>query len=335
MLKKTELNREVLALLENGERNDFVSGAEISKSLGITRAAVWKRIKKLQRSGYIFEAAPSKGYKLIKCPDVPTREAIRTVFHGELIGRDILFYEVTTSTNDKALEIGVNGQEGTVVVADAQDCGRGRFGRQWISPPGSNLYFTVLLKPPLSPRESSLITLMAAVAVASGIREYTGIHAEIKWPNDILVRGRKVGGILTEMKSDMDRVEVVVVGIGINVNMAMNILPRDVRSLSTALIREKGQPVNRIKLLGIILANLEHWYRRVLNGEKDALLKAWQSLDVTIGETVNVKMYNRVLTGRAEGISDDGELMVRCAPDIVEKVYAGEVTLVKNANMKG
>jgi BirA family biotin operon repressor/biotin-[acetyl-CoA-carboxylase] ligase len=325
------MSEEILSFLKNRDRGNFVSGEEISTALGITRAAVWKKIKGLQQLGYRIEAVPSKGYTLVSSPDIPTKEEVQSVFSGDRIGTEIIFYRETTSTNDKAMEMAAKARDGTVVIADAQVSGRGRLGRKWISPPGKNLYFTVILKPSCSPKETSLLTLMAAVAVVWGIRDYTGIPAVIKWPNDIFLKDRKVGGILTEMKADMDRVEYVVVGIGVNVNMALNVLPRSIRSYSTSLSREKKQPVNRTRLLGEMLAHLDHWYKRILEGDKIALLEQWRNLDVTVGKEVDVKLHDRVISGIAEGISSDGELMVKCSTGAVERVYAGDVTMVRKA----
>jgi len=314
------------------DRDGFVSGEEMSRSLGITRSAVCKKVKALRRSGYLIEAVPSKGYKLLYCPDIPTKEEIRAVFRGDIIGREVMYYHRTVSTNDRALEIGAEAPEGTVVIADSQERGRGRFGRRWLSPPGVNLYFTVLLKPPFYPREAPVITLMASVAVASAIREYTGLDAFIKWPNDILVRDRKVGGILTEMKSDMDRIEFVAVGIGINVNMPLTALPKELRDVAGSLKSEKGESVNRVELLGIVLKRLEHWYRSILDGKKEEMLSEWRRLDSTAGRKVSVKMQDRIISGTARGIGEEGELIIRDFSGAVERVYAGEVAILRSAH---
>lgn len=340
------MSEQIIKFLRN--RDGFISGEEISKSLGITRAGIWKKVKTLRQRGYLIEAVPSKGYKLLYSPDIPTKGEIRAVFKGDIIGREIVFYEVTTSTNERAMEIGQlrnsvtsrsyrhqsqrrKGRlEGTVVIADAQEQGRGRLGRGWVSPPRVNLYFTVLLEPLFSPKEVSILTLMTAVAVVSAIREYVDLNAVIKWPNDILIGNKKVGGILTEMKSDIDRINFVAVGIGVNVNMPLSMLPKNVRSVATSLKEEKGEPINRVELLGVILAKLEYWYKVLLKGKRKALLSEWLRLNSTIGNKVKVKTQDRIISGIAEGISGDGELIVRLFSGAVEKVYAGEVTILKD-----
>ncbi len=260
------------------------------------------------------------------------KEELHTLLKGDIIGKEIIFYEKTSSTNDRAMEIGKSAAEGTVIIAETQENGRGRFDRVWVSPPHVNLYFTVLLKPPFLPKEATLITFMAAVAVVSAIQEYTGLNAVIKWPNDILIRGKKVGGILTEMKSDMERIEYLSLGIGINVNMPLNMLPEKVRSFATSLSTEKGYDIIRVELLGAILFKLEYWYKNLLRGERKALLHEWLNLDSTIGKKVSVKVHDRVVSGTAEGISDEGELIVRLPSGDVEKMRAGEVTILKTNN---
>ncbi len=327
------MSERIIEYLRN--RNDFVPGEEISRSLGITRAAIWKKVKNLRKEGYLIEAVPSKGYKLRPSPDTLTEKEIRTVFEGNIIGREIIFYEETGSTNERALKIGGLSRqgkgilEGTVIIADAQGQGRGRFGRCWVSPPHVNLYFTVLLEPPFSPGEASILTLMAAVAVVSAIREYVGLNAVIKWPNDILIRNKKVGGILTEMKSDIDRINFVAVGIGVNVNMSLNMLPGDMRLFTTSLKEEKGEPIRRVELLGVILAKFEYWYKTLLQGRRRALINEWRRLDSTTGNRIRVKTNDRIISGLAKGISDDGRLIIKLLSGAEKKVYAGEVTILK------
>ncbi len=271
-------------------------------------------------------------------------EELKSVFKGEIIGREIIFFKSTTSTNDRAMEIGQQREnpEGIVVIADAQKHGKGRLGRRWISPPDVNLYFTVLLRPPFLPKEASILTLMAAVAVVSAIREYVGLNAGIKWPNDILVNGKKVSGILMEMKSDMDRINLVAIGIGVNVNMSLNVLTKDIKPLTTSLKEESGNYINRVKLLRKILAELEHSYKILLNGNKRALINEWLRLDSTIGNKVMVQRVapfgqnrmdrDNVISGVAEGIDDDGQLIVRVASGALKKVNSGEVTILKNVS---
>jgi BirA family biotin operon repressor/biotin-[acetyl-CoA-carboxylase] ligase len=264
-------------------------------------------------------------------------EEVRKVFRGEIIGRDIIFLDSTTSTNDTAMEIGLQRKdpEGIVVVTDAQSSGRGRLGRSWISPPGVNLYFTVLLRPSLQVKKTPLIVLMAAVAVVSAIRKHTGLKAEIKWPNDILIKGRKTGGVLLEMRSDSGNMGLIALGIGVNVNLSLDMLPEELRERATSLKREKKSDVDRIGLLGSMLAELDRCYKIFLSGDKTVIFNEWLRLDSTIGKRVTVEgvpaslsTYDSI-SGIAEGIDDSGRLLVRLSSGGLQRVSAGDVTIEK------
>ena len=265
-------------------------------------------------------------------------EGLKAVFRGEVIGRDIIFLESTTSTNDTAMEVGRqrDDPEGIVVVADAQGSGRGRLGRNWVSPPGVNLYFTVLLRPSLPVKETSLIVLMAAVAVVSAIRKSTGLKAEIKWPNDIFIMGKKTGGVLLEMKSYSGNMSLIALGIGVNVNMSLDMLPEELRDSATSLKIEKKRNIDRIEQLGSILTELERYYKILLNGDKTVLFNDWLRLDSTIGRRVIVEGVpasqgtSGSISGIAEGIDDNGRLMVRLSSGVLHRFSAGDVTIVKN-----
>jgi len=263
--------------------------------------------------------------------DMSAKEKFEHVFKGDIIGKEIIFLQSVTSTNDVAGEIGRKREnpEGIVVIADTQTSGRGRLGRTWISPPGVNLYFTVLLKPPFPPREAPFITLTTAVAVVVAVRGYAGVAAEIKWPNDVMINGKKAGGVLLELKADGNRVRLLSVGVGLNVNMSLNELPGELTQLSASLISEKGEPVDRIELLGVILAEMEKSYKILLSGNKRALINEWIRLNCTLGHEVIAKNRGRVVSGTAEGLTDNGGLIIRTSSGGVETLNAGEVTILK------
>ena len=254
------------------------------------------------------------------------------IFRGEIIGRKIIILESTSSTNDVAIEIGRKEKtpEGTVIIADEQKKGRGRFGRNWISPPGVNLYFTVILKPTLFPANISIITLAAAVAVASSVREYTGLGAEIKWPNDILIHGRKICGILVEMKSMGERIDLMNVGIGLNVNMNLDTLPEDIRSFTTSLKTESRSDIDRCVLLNVILNKLERIYKMILDGDKQTLINEWIRLNCTTGKEVSVQSQNSIIRGVAESVNDNGELRIRLESGKIETIHSGELKILRD-----
>lgn len=263
---------------------------------------------------------------------------------GEIIARKILFHASVTSTNEVALEIGRqrNDPEGIVVVADAQSRGRGRFGRNWISPPWVNLYFTALLKPAFEEKEAPLLVLMAAVAVVTAIRKHTGLSAEIKWPNDILINGRKTGGILLEMRSAHGRQALIALGIGINVNMPIHMIPCSGRAGVTSIREEGGHDVDRIGLFREVLTQIEEWYKILVRGDSSLLLKEWRQFDSTFGRMISLKRmpsstlgdgnnpHSADISGIAEGIDTEGRLLIRIPSGEVMKMSAGDVTILRN-----
>lgn len=254
------------------------------------------------------------------------------MYKGDIIGKEIIFFESVSSTNDTAINIGKkrDNPDGIVVIADEQSHGRGRFGRSWVSPPGVNLYFTVLLRPPILSRNASLLTLVSAVAVTTAIRDYTGLNAEIKWPNDILINGKKTAGILIDMKSDSNSLYFLAVGIGVNVNMSPEIMPEEIRPHVTSLKTEIGKSLDKITLLSQILAELENHYKILLNGNKLALINEWLRLNSTIGKKVRVQNQDRIISGTAKGIDETGQLILRLSSGKIETVSAGEVTMLKD-----
>ncbi|MBI5740093.1 MAG: biotin--[acetyl-CoA-carboxylase] ligase [Nitrospirae bacterium] len=249
-----------------------------------------------------------------------------------LIGKEIISLKTATSTNDYAAELSRqrDDTDGLVVLADSQSRGKGRLGRAWISPPGVNLYFTVILKPPFPPSEASLLTLAAAVATITAVRENTGLNAEVKWPNDILIDGRKAGGILLEMKTERNRIKILTVGIGLNVNMSLHEFPEDLRSSATSLKLIRGEDVDRMGLLGTILGELEKTYKIILSGNKRALINKWIRLNCTLGHEITVRNRDRVISGIAEDVNEMGGLIIRTPGGNIETLNAGEVTIVKN-----
>ena len=210
------MKTELLAALRNSD--GYVSGQELCETLGVSRTAVWKVMQKLKAEGYEIEAVSNKGYRLISSPDVLSAEELESIRKTSWAGQKIVYYDVTDSTNVQAKRIAEEGgMHGTLIVADRQESGKGRRGRGWDSPKNTGIFMTMLLRPTVKPDEASMLTLVAAMAVAKGIRLYTGLPAGVKWPNDIVINGKKVCGILTEMNTEIEYINYVVIGIGINV----------------------------------------------------------------------------------------------------------------------
>ncbi|MBI4843992.1 MAG: biotin--[acetyl-CoA-carboxylase] ligase [Nitrospirae bacterium] len=259
------------------------------------------------------------------------KKKIKSGIRRGKIGREIIFFDSTSSTNIAALKIGEEraDTDGIVVVSDSQTKGRGRLGRRWESPAGVNLYFTILLKPSFSPADAPLLTMAAAVSCASAISDFTGLKAGIKWPNDLIVNGKKAGGILLEMKTGNESIKYVAIGIGINVNMGMDILPDDIRPFSTSLSEKCGREIDRAGLFDKVLSVFEGMYESLLKGERAPLFEQWNRLNVTTGKEISVETGNRVVTGIAEGIDERGGLIVKLPSGGREVVSAGDVTVLK------
>lgn len=321
---------QILSALRAAE-NSGVSGADLSEQLGISRAAIWARIEELRKLGYDIEASPHLGYQLRNDPDLLNDDdLIARLGKTNVIGRDIRVFKATTSTNDVIEKLARDGvKEGVVVFAESQTKGRGRLGRKWISPAGRGLWFSVLLRPDLRPQEATQLTVAAATALWRAIHAETGLSAEIKWPNDILLRGKKVAGILTEMSAELDRVKHVILGVGVDVNLTAHELPADVRKVATSLRVELGKPVQRAELATAILRELDRDYARVCGGLFADLAAEWEERCTTIGQQVVITVGERKIRGRAESLDDDGALLVRTEHGHLERIIGGDVMLEK------
>jgi BirA family biotin operon repressor/biotin-[acetyl-CoA-carboxylase] ligase len=308
-----------------------VSGADLSRELGISRAAIWARIEELRELGYDIEASPHLGYRLLSTPDLLHADDLHSRLGRTLvIGREIRVFERTTSTNDVMARLARDGaKEGVVVFAESQSRGRGRLGRLWISPARKGLWFSVLLRPELTPQSATQVMIAAATALARAIRQETGMLPEIKWPNDILIHGKKVAGILTEMSAELDRVKTIVLGIGVDVNLAASEFPEDLRQIATSLSIERGQPIDRAELAVAILRELDRDYERLRRGNFEAVAAEWREHCTTLGRNVAIRMGDRVIRGRAESLDPDGALLLRGEHGRLEHIIGGDVTMEK------
>ncbi|MGE5174528.1 MAG: biotin--[acetyl-CoA-carboxylase] ligase [Betaproteobacteria bacterium] len=320
--------KEKILNLLRSSRSGFLSGEELARKCGISRTMVWKHIKSLEREGFGIEAVPSQGYRITTAPDVLRLSDIKPGLKTKVIGKDIRLLPKVASTNTLAMEMASNGApEGTVVIAETQTGGKGRLGRTWISPKG-NIYLSVILRPEIPIYKAPLITLMGAVAAVSAVGKQCEPGARIKWPNDILISGKKVGGLLTEMSAEQDRIRHIVLGIGVDVNMELENLPADMRAQTTTLSAETGEKINRTALLQQLLRELDHWYRVFLANEQD-VLREWTSLNMTVGNRVAVSGVGERLEGLAQGIDSEGRLVIRLDDGAIHRAAAGNVTILK------
>lgn len=320
---------EILTLLREAcaaDGAEYLSGQELCSRFQISRTAVWKVMNQLKEEGYQIEAVPNKGYRLVASPDVLEVSEIVSRLGTRWAGREMIFYKTTGSTNTDAKKAAEEGAvQGTVVVAERQEAGRGRRGREWNSPEGCNLYFTILLRPDCKPERACMLTLVMALAAARAVKE-RGLEAGIKWPNDVVVNGKKVCGILTEMSAEPDYIHYVVIGTGINVNQKE--FPAQIAATATSLRREKGEETGRAALLASILAHFETYYERfAASWELSALREEYEALLVNRDRQVRVLDPKGEYEGVARGISDTGELLVERENGRLETVYAGEVSV--------
>jgi BirA family biotin operon repressor/biotin-[acetyl-CoA-carboxylase] ligase len=309
------------------EAGGAISGEELARRLGCSRAAVWKRMAALRRQGYRIEARRPAGYALAGVPDRLGPVELAPHLRGRW--RTIHWLAETESTQQVARELARGGaEEGTTVIAERQTAGRGRLGRHWHSPPGLNLYCSIVLRPPLPPGAVPQIALVIGTAVAAAIAEETGVRAAIKWPNDVLVDGRKVVGILTEMDAEMERVHHVIAGIGVNLNAPASAFPPELRAKATSLRLATGRRIDRAAFTARLLAALEARYGRFLAvGFASSVRAEWESLSCLTGTRVSVAGPDGELAGRVLGLDDDGALRLQTDGSGIVRVVAGEVTV--------
>lgn len=308
-----------------------VSGADLSRKLGISRAAIWARIDELRALGYNIEASPHYGYRLIGIPDVLHGDDLQSrLGKGRIVGRDIRVFAKTTSTNDLIGKLAQDGvKEGVVVFAESQTKGRGRLGRHWTSPTGKGLWFSVLLRPSITPQLATQLTIAASTALARAIASQTGITPDIKWPNDLLIRGKKAAGILMEVNGEIDQVKYAILGVGIDVNQDAGEFPAELRKVATSLKIEAGREINRADLAAAVLSEMERDYAQVCSGHFEALAREWRARCVTLGREVSIHMGTRDIFGRAESIDSEGALLVRTQHGHLERIVGGDVILEK------
>jgi BirA family transcriptional regulator, biotin operon repressor / biotin---[acetyl-CoA-carboxylase] ligase len=318
----------ILGLLVDGG-TDFVSGEALSGKLGLSRTAVWKVVNALRRHGYRIEAVPSRGYRLVEAPDRLTALEILPLLETHDLGRTLHTFETVDSTNVVAFRLAVEGAEhGELVVAEEQTQGRGRRGRTWSSPRYLNLYCSFVLRPELPPQRAPELTLLAAVAVAESLRA-AGVPADIKWPNDLLVGGRKVAGILTELSAEPDRVHFVVLGIGVNLNASRNDFPPELSEVATSALEVTGRPVARAAFTAGLARRLEEWLDLHAAQGFRPVRERWRALSATLGQEVLVTSERREIRGVAVDVDDDGALRIRTADGAEERVLAGDVEQVR------
>lgn len=303
------MKEEILRLLRSAD--GYISGQELCNQFGVSRTAVWKAINQLKEAGYEIEAQQNKGYRLMAAPDLMTEAEIKSLMHTDWVAKELLYFDTIDSTNTKAQELAEKGYpSGTLVVADKQESGKGRRGRSWVSPSGTGIFMTLMIKPDINPNNASMLTLVAALAVAKAITSVTGEEALIKWPNDIVVNGKKVCGILTEMNAQFDYINHIVVGIGINVHNES--FPEEISQMASSLMIEAGgKRFHRAQIIAETMSYFEQYYDTFLKTQDlSALVREYDELLVNRNKSVRVLDPKEPFDGKAMGITPKGELIV-------------------------
>jgi len=321
------MKEQILKLLKESG-NIFLSGQKISEVLGVSRAAIWKHIKTIKDDGYEIEAISRKGYRIVSSPDILTFEEIKNFLDTEYIGKNIIYYDSIGSTNSKAKELAESGQEhGTVIISEEQTTGRGRLGRNFISPKYKGIWMSIILRPNIITENIAQVTLIGAAAVQKAIMKM-GIETKIKWPNDIVLNSKKICGILTEMSGEINHINYLVMGIGINVNLDVEDIPLDLKDRATSIKLESGRFIERKILLANVLNIFEKLYTDfVQNDNIKETIEICRKNSILIGKEIQLINRGKVTTSIAIDISDNGELVIENNQGIVEHIASGEVSI--------
>ncbi len=304
----------------------FVSGQELSQTLNISRAAVWKQVELLRELGFEIEAQRSRGYRLLGGPELLLAADIQADLKTERIGRGLECLEVADSTNAQARQVAEAGAaDGTVIIADRQSAGRGRLGRRWESPSGVNLYCSILLRPQIPVQQAPQLTFLSAVAVAETLSELYQLPARVKWPNDVLVGGAKIAGLLNEMNAETEQIHFVILGIGVNLNMTAEQFPAEILYPATSVLLETGQACDRVAFIRALLTRLDSYYSEFITDGFVPVRRRWERLCELLNTRVQVDQNPGVLQGTVVGLDQDGALRLQLDNGNIERVLAGDV----------
>jgi BirA family biotin operon repressor/biotin-[acetyl-CoA-carboxylase] ligase len=311
-----------------GKKSIWVSGESLSREMDVSRAAIWKHIHRLKEEGYVIDSSRNKGYLFRQSSDRLLGNEILESLSTRIFGKQNIFHFMETdSTNLRAKSLAERGApEGTVVVAELQTEGKGRRGRTWFSPPGEGLYVSLILRPAITPNDASKLTLMSAVAVVETLLTITPLAVRIKWPNDIMVHGKKLAGILTQVSTDMDIVDYAIIGLGLNINTAQDGFPDNLKGVATSILLETGAVFPRVNLLRSYLESFEKWYDVLKTSGFQIVLERWRELSDIIGCRVRVDLPNHQHIGKVIDIDRDGFLLLQDQQGTIQKIMSGEIS---------
>ena len=329
------LEKEVLGMLRR-EAEGHISGQLMSRRLGVSRAAVWKSIEALRQEGFLIGSSSGLGYRLEGGPKRIVGLDIEVGLGTRIIGRSVVSFHAVPSTIEEAASLARQGApEGTVVVAESQTGGRGRLGRKWSSPGGVGIWTSIILRPPVPPREAPKLTLLTAVSVAKVLAGSYGIAARIKWPNDVVTGGRKICGALTELVAEQDAVRYVIASFGLNVNQTPARFPAEVRPIATSMRIEAGRRLDRPEVFRRVLRELDDQYAQYKERGGESVLAQWRALSCTLGRRVKVQLRESVVEGVARDLDDDGSLIVEVEGGGLKRVAYGDVTILRAGSVPG
>lgn len=326
-VEMTTSTKDQLLLYLKERKGEWISGESLSNRIGVSRSAIWKQVSKLKEDGYSIESSPKKGYLLRKISEMLLPNEIHEGLETKLLGKgDIVYFKEIDSTNREAKDLADGGApEGTLVLSEAQTRGRGRKKRIWFSPSKGGIYVSLILRPAISPVEAPKFTLLTAVAVAEALLSLTRLNIHIKWPNDILVNGKKIAGILTEMSTEMDAVNYIVVGLGLNVNTLK--FPDEIQGIATSILIETGETFPRVRLIQEYLKWYETYYEMYKKTGFDPIISRWKDLSNIIGKKVEVEVIGNRFIGEALDIDGDGALILRDDQGEIHRIISGDITL--------
>ncbi|NTW76965.1 MAG: biotin--[acetyl-CoA-carboxylase] ligase [Syntrophaceae bacterium] len=326
---RADLPQNILLDVLKQNQGKWISGEILAKRLSMTRSAIWKKVGILKEEGYDIESIPHRGYRLINIPDLLLVQEIRDGLKTNVLGkREIHRYVSTDSTNNRAKELAAHGAaEGILVIAEEQAHGRGRLDRSWFSPGGENIYVSFILRPSLPPSTASRMVLLTAVAAAEALMETTGLRATLKWPNDILVGGRKIAGILLEMSVEMDAIDYMIVGLGINVNSSAERFPRNSRKKITSVLMETGNRSSRVHLLVRFLELFEERYNALETSGFEPVIARWKTLTDIVGKQATIRTLNGSYQGVITDMDHDGFLIIRDKQGSETRLFSGDITI--------
>ena len=305
----------------------WVSGQTLAHAAGISRTAIWKHIRALRKEGYAIQASSGRGYRLEYIPDRLSAEGVQAGLQTTILGREIVFRSHIDSTQNLARTLGEQGaDEGTVVLADTQSQGRGRRGRSWAAIPGGTA-MSVIFRPDLPPDRAPHFPILAGTALGRAIAQTTGHAPGLKWPNDVLISGRKVVGILAELEAEADRINAIYLGIGINVNARLRDIPQDLQTTATSLRIQTGRTIDRLHLVQNVLYELEAAYFTYMAQGFAPIRKAWLEQNITLGHPVRIISGQNIQAGTAKDMDEDGALVLRSQCGDTTRVTAGDVQL--------